>query len=199
MLINFWEIRSLSGLQRIRSPCCQLTKHEQKLLSEKKVGSFPKCCVCPALWEASCEAAGSDLREAARVISSGFKSQSWVKERTGRRQLGKNILDGSSEESSVPQGWVGSQKLLSQESCFSKCNRPAFESSLTTGECGLMEMGQCRAMDIRMGAGLWVPAPLAAVQPWLRTTAPTAHPCSAPQMQENLCVIPPGPSSSVRF
>lgn len=195
MLINFWEIRSLSGLQKIRSPCCQLTQHEQKPLSEK-VGSFPQVsvCVCPGpvrskLWgsgarsKGGCE--GHKLRIQISVLSEG--------ERTWRRQLGKNILDGSSEGSSVPQGWWGAKSCYPR-SPASPRNRPAFESSLTHWGVWPHGSGATQAMDVRMGGWtLWVlcssqSSPDCALSRPPQPTLALLHRC-----KKIFCVIPPGP------
>lgn len=153
-----------------------------------KSGQFsPSVCVCPGpvrskLWgsgersKGGCE--GHKLRIQISVLSEG--------ERTGRRQLGKNILDGSSEESSVPQGWWGAKSCYPR-SPASPRNRPAFESSLTHWGVWPHGNGAMQGNGYQNGGLDSLSTLLLAVQPWLRTlTAPTAHPCSAPQMQENL-------------
>ena len=156
MLINFWEIRSLSGLHKIRSLCCQLvTQQEQKPLSEK-VGSFHQVsvCVCPGpvrskLWGSGEGSKGGweghELRIQILVLSEG--------QRTGSRQLGKNILDRSSEESSVSQGWWGAKSCYSRSPACPR-NRPAFESlpHSLTGECGLHENGAMQGNGCQNGA-----------------------------------------------
>lgn len=115
---------------KIRLLCCQLvTQREQKLLNEK-VGSFHpvSVCVCPGLVRSKLrEKMGRDPREAGRAIRSGFKCDPEWGERTGRKQLGGNILDWSSKESSFPQGCSGAKGCCPRIPASLR-NRPAFES-----------------------------------------------------------------------
>ena len=126
---------------------------------------------------------GHELRIQISVLSEG--------ERTGRKQSGKNILDASSEESLVLQGWWGAKSCYPRGPASPR-NRPAFESPprLLTGECGHHENGAmqgngCQTRQLDSPSSSSQSSPLRAL------SASTAHPCATPQMQENLLCDPP--------
>ena len=162
--------------------------------SVKKWAVFTKSVfICPGLvrsklWgsgegsKGGCE--GHELRIQISVLSEG--------ERPGRKQSGKNTLDGSSEESSVLQGWWGAKSCYPRGPASPR-NRPAFESPphSPTGECGHHEDGAmqgngCQTRQLDSPSSSSGPAHCALSRPPQPTLA-LLHRC-----KKIFRVIPPG-------
>ena len=185
----------------IRLLCCQLvTQREQKLLNEKVGGFHPVKCLCLS---GPCEKQA--MRENGEGSKGGWESHQiriqiwpWVRREDRKEAIGWKHLRLKFKGKFISTRLLRSQRLLSQDSCFSKEQTclwvPATLShwqEQPVGSVASIKMGQQMSEHSSWGSPWTVPL---AAQAWLcALMASTAHTCSTPQIQGNLLHCPHGP------